>query len=160
MPRGRKNQAWAVGDVFALPLEDGTSVVGQVVGREGVLNSVSVALFDRRCAADLIREQVDGLRLDEAFAILFVTRELLDAGEWKVVGPRAVVVPPARQPYEHLRASGFVGAKVIGAGIVNEFAHAFFGLAPWDDWANRDYLDGLLLDPSKKPHARLVYKHR
>jgi len=160
-PSREGEQTWAVGDVFALPLSDGSAIVGQIVGREAsALNSVTIALFDVKCAADEVMARSRDLQLAQAFAILFVTRDLFDAGTWKVVGSRAVVVPRAMQPYEHTRASGWVGAKITGSGIVNEFADAFYGLAPWDDWAQRDYLDGLLVDPSRKPHARLVYKHR
>jgi len=63
-------------------------------------------------------------------------------------------------PYETLRRSGFIGAKVRGSGIVEEFVNAFYGFAPWDDWYVPDYLDAFLISASKKPTDRLVYSGR
>jgi hypothetical protein len=38
-----------------------------------------------------------------------------------------------------------------------EFAEAFRGLIPWDDWADPNYLDKLLISPDLKP-KKLRYK--
>jgi hypothetical protein len=152
----RRNQRWDVGDVFVVPLSDGAHGVGQIVGREAeVLNSVSVALFDTPVhepegAADL------HLAKESVFAVLFATRDLLDRGRWKVVARRPVEIPREWLPFERLRATGWIGAKVIGSGIVEEFLHAYFGLVPWDDWADPKYLDSLLLTPAKKPPTRVL----
>jgi hypothetical protein len=70
------------------------------------------------------------------------------------------VVPPEDKPYERLRAQGFVGAKVRGSAVVEEFVNAFYGLMPWDDWYVPDYLDDFLVSPDKKPDQRLVYSGR
>ncbi len=152
----RSRQKWKVADIFLVPLKDGTFCPGQVVGREAdVLNSVSIALAETR-----VREAEDArdMALDDAdiFAILFATRDLLDSGRWKVVGSAAIAIRSDEMPYEGLRSTGFVGAKVRGSAIIEEFASAFFGLCPWDDWKDPHYLDGLLRSPDKKPMQRLV----
>lgn len=153
-------QKWGVGSLFAVQTDDSLSVVGQIVGQEPeVLNSASVAFFDKRYQR--IEEIPSHSAPDpaEVFAILFVTRDLLDSGVWRVVGESKVVVPQVMLPYEHLRESKFTGAKVYGSGIVNAFLNAFYGLALWDDWHDPNYLDRLLLTPDKKPLQRLVRKH-
>ena len=155
---GRRRQAWSVGSVFTVALKDGQHALGQVISYEPeVLNSVGVALFDSRVPT---REDalVGEPALANAFAILFATRDLLDSGVWQVSGDRAVAIPKRLFPYEHLRATGFIGARVIGSGIITEFLNAFYALAPWDDWHDPQYLDRLLLSPAKKPQ-RLVYKN-
>ena len=96
--------------------------------------------------------------LRDVFAVLFSTRDLLDSGVWRVAGTRGVVVPKELLPFEHLRAAGYVGARVVGSGINTEFLNAFYSLTPWDDWHDPRYLEGLLLSPDKKPQ-RLAYKH-
>jgi len=153
-----KKQAWEVGDLFEIPLRDGSRVLGQVVGREAdALNSAAVALFDLRLAAGSPPPDPAQARTATVFSALFVTRDLLDHGTWKVMGRTAPRLAGASRPQEHLRAKGWVGAKIIGSGTVREFAEAFYGLSPWDDFHDPHYLDRLLVDPSVKPHARLVY---
>lgn len=152
-----KKRNWNVGDIFTVETSDGMHVVGQIVGQERtVLNSVSVAFFDIRLQDPKEVEEIS-IDPDLIFSMVFATRDLFDSGKWKVVANRQVAVEPNQLPNEDLRATGFVGAKVIGSGILEEFLEAFYALTPWDDWAEPDYLDRLLVAPSKKP-ARLIYK--
>jgi hypothetical protein len=154
----RKRQSWKLGDIFLVKLKDGTLVVGQVVGQERqVLNSVSCAFFDLRLTSEDDLVTVHELTDDKLIAVLFVTRDLLDNSAWRVVAHGAVTVPEAQLPNESLRASGFVGAKVRGSGIVEKFLNAFYALLPWDDWHNPAYLDDFLISPDKKP-ANLISK--
>ena len=152
-----KKQQWRIGDVFTVETSDGMHVVGQIIGQEPVvLNSVSVAFFDIRVKESIDAELIE-LDSDKIFSIVFSTRDLLDAGKWKVTRHSSVKFEPYQLPYEHLRPLGFVGAKVIGSGILEEFLNAFYSLTPWDNWKDSDYLDRLLIDHSKKPKC-LIYK--
>lgn len=154
------SQKWKIGDVFTVQTADTRHVLGQVIGREAeILNSVSVAFFDLRFESWRDAANVQDLPLDRLFASLLTTRDLLDSGEWRVVCNRASTIPSSLFPYESLRTSGFVGARIIGSGNVNEFLDAFYGLAAWDDWHDPNYLDGLLISLEKKP-ANLLYKHQ
>ena len=153
-----KKQNWQVGDIFLVELIDGKFVLGQIVGREAfVLNSVSCAFFDFRVSGAIDVDSARILPTNKIFSVLFVTRDLLDSGKWKIVGSCPVSVSKELLPYEDLREKHFVGASVRGAGIVKKFLDAFYGLRPWDDWHDPNYLDKLLLSPSKKPSS-LVYK--
>ncbi len=87
----------------------------------------------------------------------YTTRDLLDIGEWRVVGTVTPLVPAHLRPYENLRARGWIGLEIEGSGIVREFLEAYHGLRPWDYYFDPLYFEKLLLDPSKKP-AGLVYK--
>jgi hypothetical protein len=151
-----KRRKWNIGNAFAVPTCDGRYLAGQIIGREeNVLNSVTIALFDEvRGSA----EEIGFADLGESqlFSTLFATRDLLDSGRWKIVGDRPVVLPKKLFPFEHRRASGFVGAKVIGSAIINEFVNAYLGLVPWDDWKDPTYLDKLLISPSKRPSTILL----
>jgi hypothetical protein len=157
---GRKRQAWQVGDVFSVPTSDGWSAIGQVIGREPDLpRSATVALFDERHkSVDLDRHRIS-LSPETLFAVLFVTTHNLDSGNWCVLDHRAVAIDPRRNPHEQTRKDGFVGAKVIGASIVGSFVNAYFGLEPWDDWKDPNYMDSLLISSAAKPLGRLVYKN-
>jgi hypothetical protein len=155
-----KRQRWQVGDVFTIPTSDGQVAIGQVIAREpDMMRSATIALFDERYPSlDAARAHcvLAPMRL---FAVLFATTNHLDSGAWPVIDHRKVAVDPRRNPYEHTRTSGFVGATVTGANIVNEFVNAFYGLVPWDDWKDSTYLDSLLISKDVKPLGRLVYKN-
>jgi hypothetical protein len=133
---------------------DGRYTPGQVIGRETqALNSATVAFFD--VAVD-DPDEAAAIDLSDPFSVVFSTRDLLDDGVWRVVGNRPIAVPMKLFPWEHTRSSGWVGAKVIGSGILNQLLDAFRGLAPWDAYKDPAYLDGLLVSPAKKPTSRIV----
>lgn len=156
----KKKQRWDVGDVFLLPLKDGTACIGQVIGREpSALNSVAIALYDIKGGWKGL-DDFPELRLADIFSAILVTKDYLDGGGWKVVAREDVDLLADKKPYEHLRAKGFIGAKIRGSELVEDFANAFYGLAPWDDWYVPDYLDGYLISPDKKPVERLIFSGR
>ena len=157
----RKRQPWEIGDVFEQTLVDGSHSFGQIVGRERqALNSCSIVLFDLRVGANDATPSAAAATAAPMYAVLMATTDLLDRGTWRVVGRATPRISGAALPYESLRASGWVGAIIRGSGIVNEFASAFYGLTPWDDWHDPKFLDGMLVDPSVKPHGRLVYSKK
>jgi hypothetical protein len=152
----KKHQAWRVGDVFSIPLQDGRFGVAQIVGREpAMLNSVSIALFDQAFPEASAVTQAD-LSLPRVFSVLFSTRDLLDRWVWVVQANMPVTLPSSLLPYESTRSSGWVGAKMIGSATIGKFLNAFFGLASWDNWHAPTYLDQLLLSGRPRPsNARM-----
>lgn len=154
----RKKQIWSVGDIFTVRLKNEQYVLGQIVGREAkVLNSVTVAFYDQTFSEEKEAAYVSSLDRERIFSVVFSTRESLDSGDWHVVGKQGINLTAEELPYEHLRGVGFVGAKIFGSGILEEFLNAFYALVPWDDWQDPNYLDQLLISPSKKPQ-NLIYK--
>ncbi|HWB74068.1 MAG TPA: hypothetical protein VG755_03915 [Nannocystaceae bacterium] len=114
------------------------------------MNSVTITLFCPRLTDPKVAESTK-LSEAHAIAVVFATRDLLDAGVWKVVAKQKVVVSPTLMSYENLRAAGFFGAKVYGSGIITKFMNAFFCLAPWHDFHDPRYLERLLISPERKP---------
>ncbi len=154
----RKRHSWTIGDIFVVQCKDGKYVIGQIVGQEQqALNSVTVAFHDIRVDTEEEARKIESMEFAKIFSIVFATRESLDFGQWKIIGHQTVRIPVKYMPYENLRNSGFIGAKIIGSGILDEFINAFYALTPWDNWHNPAYLDELLLSPDKKP-SNLIYK--
>jgi len=142
------------GDIFGVPLPDGSIALGQVLSRERqALNSVGCAFFSAACS-------VTGPLPDSLTPIsaLLVTPDLLNKGAWPLLAKRDVVVPPQQRPYEQFRDSGWVGVKVTGSGIAQEFLAAYHRLCPWDDWYVPDYLDRLLLPGVARPDGVVLSK--
>jgi hypothetical protein len=149
---GTKRRKWKVGDLFKIPLADGSALLGHIVAQEReMLNSVTCAYYDTK-VSDTCPPDAPPLPSDEALiACLFTTHDLLDNGMWPVVGYAAPRLPRKYLPYEDCRHSGWVGAKMHGSGIVRQFLNAYCRLAPWDDFADPTYLDRLLISPAKRP---------
>ena len=152
----RKSKPTDIGTVFAVPLSDGSSVLGQVVGEQReVLNSVTCAFFNHRTSST--SSDVPDLVTLHPIAIQFITRDLLNKRVWKPLDVRKVTVDKNLFPFEETRSKGWVGAKMIGSGIIINFLEAFFGLRPWDMMKDPAYFDRLLVSPELKP-KEVTYK--
>lgn len=154
-----KRQKWKVGDLFKIPLADGSAALGHIVAQEReMLNSVTCAFYDAK-VPETCPPQAPPLPSDEALiACLFTTHDLLGNGSWTVIGHSSPRVSRKHLPYEDCRRGGWVGAKMRGSGIVRQFLDAYYRLAPWDDWADPKYLDAFLIDPSKRPKDLIYVK--
>lgn len=154
-----KRQKWKIGDLFKIPLADGSASLGHIVAQElEMLNSVTCAFYDIK-VPDTCPPQAPPPPSEETLiACLFTTHDLLSCGEWPVIGHSSPRISPEQLPYESCRKSGWVGAKMRGSGIVRRFLDAYYCMAPWDDWADPAYLDAFLITPSKRPKDLIYIK--
>ena len=156
MPRYPKPQP---GDYFDVPLvpddcseEAVPPAFGQVLSLEpSAMNSVACAFWPERAG------DVESLLSQKPIAVQLVTPDLLRDQQWPIRGNGACSVPMQYRRYEQFRAAEWVGAKVVGSGIIRELLLAFRGLALWDDFADPTYLDRLLL-PGVSPPPCARYK--
>ena len=160
------------GQVFAVPLSDGSARIAQVVGIDWD------GFEEPICAFTLIRaeEWTDGtpLLMDDLMAVQTVTSDMLRTRRperWRVVGSaRPLSVPdyvfraPQRRwirapsVRERIPASNPV---VIGSGNMAEFLEACLGLCPWDEYAWPEFMDGILLPGRARPTvAYMGDRHR
>jgi hypothetical protein len=153
----RKRQLWKPEDVFVVPMLDGRYCPGQIIGEKGPLNSIRMALFGQVCAEPEDALAID-LSKDNAFAALLVTRDLIDAGAWPIVGARPILFARRDLPWEHARENGWIGATVSGSANIVKFINAYFGLVAWDAWHDPKFLDTLLIDPDRKPSNVILSK--
>ena len=148
----RNKQDWQVGDTFMVPLADASFAAGHIVAREPqMLNSVTCAFYEPRITDSSPSAVAACLTRERLIACLFTMPDPLFSGIWRIVGHQAPAIPARLLPFEHKRGTGWIGARIIGSGNVTKFLNAFRGLAPWDGWADPQYLDRLLIHPSKKP---------
>lgn len=154
----RKSVKYAAGDFFLVPLLNSRYAVGQIVKplEVGAMGSFSCVLFFRSLQHpdDLPCGEISS---GDAFAALLVTPDLLNGGRWIVQKAGRMIVPEERLPFAKMRADGFVGAKIRGSKLVEDFLNASFALIPWDDWHDPRYLDTFLISPEKKP-GNLILK--
>jgi hypothetical protein len=84
-------------------------------------------------------------------SVQFVTGDLLKKGRWKIYAHAAVRLPQSDFPYEECRANRWIGAKMIGSGIIESFLAAFHGLGYWDEMKDPEYYDHLLFPRVGRP---------
>lgn len=142
-----KPKPWAVGDVFAFKLQDGSLGYGQVIDSQH--GAPSCALFERKTKDELAGHEVLGSRV---VSILHIGSDLLDKGVWKVLGNHPPVAKSAESQHGPRNQ---VGAKSFGGGgIVEDLANAYFGLVPWNgEYYREDYLNGLLMPGIQMPET-------
>jgi len=144
-------QPFAPGDVFGVPLPDGSMGVGQVLSLEpDALNSVGCVFLAATVDAGVLSGAPDPI------AALLTTPDLLKSGAWPVKASAPVVLPREEWPYEAYRALHWVGVKVTGSRNAQALLAAYHCLAPWDDWHDPTYLDSLLLAGVSRPHGVLL----
>jgi hypothetical protein len=148
-------QIWDIGSVFSIEQSDGFYCVGQVLDLM-LPNVPSCAFYDLRFKTGTVPENLQLLN-SRVIAALSTTREQLDRGAWKVVATRPIEFPRDLWPNENLRAVDWVGAVTYGAGIVTRFLEAFYGLSPWNYYADPNYFDALLFDQRERP-KNVVFK--
>ena len=153
----RKKQRWSVGDIFSIQQRDGNGSIGQILDVM-LPNVVTCAFYDLRYSGSTHPQRIQ-LNQDPLISCVSVSREPLDDGSWKVIAHQQPAVCRDDWPNETFRDCGWVGAKIYDARIIEEFLDAFYGLTPWDDWHDPNYLDKLLISPEKKP-KHLVFKKK
>lgn len=137
MPRQKTN----VGDVFWVPLEDGSFSIGQIVEvKPEVLNSITCAFYDLRSNVP----NTDPVILNDLVSVQFVTPDLFKSGKWRKQCNMPVNLSPKLLPYRSTESDGWVGAKVIGSGIINMFLSAFYGLRDWREMYDPNFYQSLL----------------
>jgi hypothetical protein len=151
----RKNQPWKAGDIFCVEQSDGKSCVGQIVGLM-MPNVPSCAFYDLRFSGKEVPTQIDELSFEKLIASLSTTRELLDRRIWRIIAHISPCLPQQFWPNEPCRDVGWVGARTYGAGIVEDFLNAFYGLAPWNCYADPRYFDRMLFSPERKPEKIIM----
>lgn len=78
-------------------------------------------------------------------SIQLTSPDLIKSGRWAVVDTLEVAIPPSERPYERFRRRNWVGAKVVGSGILEALANAYFGHRPWEGFHDPEYLRKLVL---------------
>src|SRR6266496_3199827 len=119
----KKKQEWAVGDYFLIELADKSFAMGQILAREPLtlMNGPACALFTVRFKSEPFGEPPSPSGAD-VVSVLFVTRDLLDSGRWRVFAHGSPLDPETYIPdIRQRREKGFIGTTVIGSGIVNKF---------------------------------------
>jgi hypothetical protein len=155
MPR----QIAKTGSVFLIPLDDGTAMLAQIVEIvPQVLNSITIAVFDRQIVDLNSLPKLVSLENEKIISCQFVTRDLFSNGVWRQIARVPVDISGDRLPYRDTEKNRWIGAKVIGSGIIRSFLSAYQGLRPWNEMLDPGYYTKLLLPGVPVPSTATTSK--
>lgn len=139
---------WQTGDVFAIPLNDNTFSIGQVIDKK---HHCTCALFAIR--TNTIPIDQSAFKNYKPIAIMHTTDSLLNNGKWTILFNEPVTLNPNEGAGGRY---GAVGSKSYSPGIMTDLANAYWGLQPWNTWFDEKYLDKLLLKGLTVPNTALI----
>jgi len=145
-----KKQKWKVGDIFQVPLENGKYTFGQVVWQS--YNNPVCGLFDFSETEVPTLEEIISFPF---ISILSLTPNSLDNHRWKVLGNMNVSVQKKDVP-KKFNGTDCIGAVSFTSGTLEDLANAFYGVIPWNVYAEEDYFDQILLPSVKRPSTSKV----
>lgn len=134
-----KPQKWKLGDIFSIPLSDGSLSFGQVVW-EKYRSSPNCALFECR-GKDI--PSIDNIVSSPVISVLNIGTECLNSFEWRIIGNSPVNIDK-----KQVAQMQEVGSHSYSAGILTSLAEAYYGLEPWNAMDDRDEL---LMPNIKRP---------
>jgi hypothetical protein len=152
---GKRKVKWVAGDNFLVPLNDRSYGHGQVMSYEGrALNSAACAFSSLRFES--VVDDLEPVTDENVIAVMFVTRDQLDSGGWRVVNNRPILHWEDTLDMRGLRSRGFVGAIIHGTAIVGNFLSAYHGLLPWNHYLDPEYFDKVLISPDRRPASVIL----
>lgn len=149
----KRRLKWFPGDLFAVPLSDGSFGFAQAVAAVESW-AVDFALLSVRSpqaeplAAPPLRE--------DAIAVQATWRTAITGGHWKFVGSTELVISLEACPNQRLiSARESRGLKHSDWGLLEDFLSAYHGLFPWNLYSAFDF-DSYLLHGVERPAAAIV----
>lgn len=148
-----KPQKWKEGDIFSIPLSDGSFGYGQVLWHQNKKSTVTCAIFGCQGNGNM---PIDTVVQSPVISAMTVKNLFdLNSGKWKVEGTHSLVLEKSNVPWEHSGATG-VDSKVYQEQTLTEFLEAYFALKPWNAWLTDKFFDLFLLPGVNRPTNSIV----
>ncbi len=135
------------GDLFAVPLDDGTWALGQVLDTVPILaNSFTCAFFARRTSTPQPLLSSASPTSEELLSCQFVTREQFVRGAWPRLGNAPIAITRGDWPYRRFLWMRWPRRRrVLESGLIERFLSAYHGLRPWTEMHDPSFYDTLLV---------------
>jgi hypothetical protein len=147
----RKRVKWDHGDLFAVPLADGSFGIVQAIDH-WMPHWVYTAVTNRRTKEIPATATLDGET--RVIALIAVSDNGFDFGTFFRIGPAAPLARRKNFPNERFARTGYVGAISYTGGILANFLSAWHGLASSTAYKDPEYFDKLLVrGVERPPHA-------
>jgi len=150
----RRRVKWTYGDIFAVPLCDGSFGVCQAV--YDVFTHVADCAFFSFRLPELPR-QAPALNPKDIISLTAVWKNPLRNGAWPKIGYAAPILPVSAFPNQRLlRKANGVGVHHCNEALIEHFLSAWHALMPWNTFFEEDYLDKMLAPGVARPPTAIV----
>ena len=145
-----KKVSYSAGDLFLVPSCQGGFYIGQIVVDARLEIGANFCFLTRK----KVEEEHDCknvvIESGDVISAMLITPELIDYGSWKLCGNRDIPKHEAENILAGLRKKSYVGAAVIGAGLVAKYLDTYFGLISDSYWPDPAYVYENFLVPRSK----------
>lgn len=135
------------GDVFIVPLADGTQGVAQVIEVIAELAAALCAFYAYRVNAQAVAAATFDFARADIVTVTPMSLLALVSGEWPILHNAPVAHADLSRKLDPLRASGYVGLVMANAKAMASLMNAHHGLGPWEIGTDRDFLRRLVSRP-------------
>jgi hypothetical protein len=140
-----KPKPWDTGDVYIVPLIDGSFTIGQVLSK----NHCTCVVYDFRSLTQPTITQTEFKALKPISILHLSNGDFLNKGHWGIIFNEKVTLNPDSG---HGGAYGQIGCLSYGGcGVLTDLADAYWGLTPWNTLGKEDYYDKMLLKNVSRP---------
>lgn len=132
-------QKWKIGDIFSIPLLDGTFSFGQIVGTHLTSKSPILALFEIKQEQSIITD--DKLIKARVLSVWNSDDEYIANHKCKILFNQEPLTNP----------KNVKNKNQSGGPNIHELANVFFGLEPYNVLYNKNYFDEFLQPNIERP---------
>jgi hypothetical protein len=137
---------YKVGDVFHVPSLDGGCYLGQVaVDKKQEIGAIFCFFYDGKFRCDQNCAPTE-LKPSEIISAVLITPEALERQLWKICANSPIPDHPKLKLLPALREKNFVGAVIVGSGLVEKYLDTYFGLVEESFWPDLNYVRRFFLD--------------
>jgi hypothetical protein len=144
----RKRIKWDYGDVFAVPLVDGTFGLVQTIDHwlpHWIYTAITDGRIDSLPAADATAQP------GKLISLLAVDDDPFDFGGFSRMGHTSPMARKSDFSNESFAERGYVGAESYTGSVVAGLLSAWHKLAPWNICKDEMFFDKLLIAGLKRP---------
>jgi hypothetical protein len=154
MAKGKfKRSRWKAGNVYALPLVDGSFGIAQAIVADADLPGIlNVGVFDYRYAR--LEDCGPTVQRRRVIALLATFRAEMNGGWWAPIGWSEPCIRPEEFPYVNFPTP--VGRVHHSGGVLEDLVAAYHGLLPWNTNYHPDYYERLLAPGVPRPASARV----
>lgn len=145
-----KPKPWDTGDVFIVPLNDGSYTIGQVLSKK----HCTCVVYDFRTLTQPTITKAE-FKVLKPISILHLSNgDLLNNGHWGILLNEKVTL---NSDSGHGGRFGEIGSLSYGGcGVLSDLADAYWGLTPWNTLYEEDYYDKMLLKNVSRPNTAVI----
>lgn len=152
----KRTLKWQPGDVFAVPLTDGSFGFVQAVAQV-MAHAIDFAVLSTRSSTPTATATASEVDASSIIAVHAAWRQAITGGYWGKVLRTKLLISPSQCPNQKLvEHSNGIGTRHSSVGLVEAYLSACHGLIPWNVHKAHSFDDYLVQSVSRPSSAYLL----